>query len=187
MKSLNETIEHMKILEKFKRIFKNSVLQESLIDELELNENSKEVLELIQSDNYEKQNPKEFIRSLKSSKYLEMLSDYSVSELSKMKLFKVPGFNIGFALKKKDGKFNEIVAVHNNEQDIKGVGKELMKSAIRLGGEYLDHFDGYLSNFYKDLGFVEYSRDKFDPQYDVDGSFRKKYGEADVIYRKLKK
>jgi len=27
-------------------------------------------------------------------------------------------------------------------------------------------------------------RDKFDTQYDQDGSFRNKYGESDVIYRK---
>jgi len=29
-------------------------------------------------------------------------------------------------------------------------------------------------------------RDKFDAQYDQDGSFRNKYGESDVIYRKHK-
>jgi hypothetical protein len=62
----------------------------------------------------------------------------------------------------------------------------LVKSAINNGGCYLDHFDGYLSNIYQPLGFVEYDRYKFDPQYDKDGLFRKKYGEADVIFRKHK-
>ena len=76
--------------------------------------------------------------------------------------------------------------MHNNEPDIKNIGKELMRAAIDNGGCYLDHFDGYLSQFYQSLGFEEYSRDKFDPQYDEDETFRNKYGEADVIYRKHK-
>lgn len=152
---------------------------------LSINENSSDVLELIKNDEYEN-DPVKFKQSLDKSKRSEMLTDYSIRELNELKLFKVRGFNIGFALKKKNGKFSEIVAVHNNEPLIKGIGKELIKSAIKHGGVYLDHFDGFLSDFYEKLGFVEYDRDKFDPQYDEDGSFRKKYGEADIIYRKLK-
>jgi hypothetical protein len=144
-----------------------------------------EVLELIQNNEFET-DAKAFQKSLNKSKHAEMLTDYDVKDLKKMKLFKVKGYNIGFALKKKDGKHQEIVAVHNNEPTVKGIGKDLMKSAIANGGVYLDHFSGYLDNFYSSLGFVEYDRDKFDPQYDEDGSFRAKYGEADVVYRKLK-
>lgn len=66
---------------------------------------------------------------------------------------------------------------------IKNIGKELIQSAIKNGGCYLDHFDGFLSNLYSSLGFVEYKRDKFDPQYDPENKFRDKYGESDVIYR----
>lgn len=123
---------------------------------------------------------------MEKSKHKEMLTPYSTNELSKMKLYKLNGYNIGFALKKRDGGYKEIVAVHNNEPEIKNVGKELMKAAIKYGGCYLDHFDGHLSAFYDSLGFEEYDRDKFDAQYDQDGSFRNKYGESDVIYRKLK-
>jgi hypothetical protein len=49
----------------------------------------------------------------------------------------VIGTNIGFALKKKNGGYKEIVAVHNNEPDVKNVGKELMKAAIKNRGCYL--------------------------------------------------
>jgi hypothetical protein len=100
-----------------------------------------------------------------------------------MKLFKLDGYNIGYALKKKDGKYSEIVAVHNNEPDVKQIGKELVLSAVKNGGCYLDHFDGMLSNLYSSIGFEEYSRDEFDPQYDTGGEFQKKYGKQDIIYR----
>ena len=60
-----------------------------------------------------------------------------------------------------------------------------MKSAIRNGGRHLDHFDGFLTDFYSKLGFKEYKRDKYDPKYDENGEFKSKYGEQDVIYRTL--
>lgn len=186
MKSLNETLVFIRKKNETTKIFINSILSETHLEDIEINENSTEVLRLIKNDEFETDNPSEFRKSLVSSKHLEMLTDYGVHELSQMKLFKVPGYNIGFALKRRNGKFNEIVAVHNNEPNIKGIGEELMKSAIRIGGEYLDHFDGFLSDFYQKLGFVEYDRDKFNPEYDMDGAFRKKYGEADIIYRKFK-
>ena len=152
---------------------------------LDEDNSNEEVIELLKKDEFEN-SASAFKKSLSKSKHTEMLTDYSVSDLKKMMLFKLKGYNIGYALKKKNGKFQEIVAVHNNEPSIKGIGKELMKSAISNGGVYLDHFSGFLDSFYSELGFVEYDRDKFDPQYDPDGSFRKKYGEADVVYRKLK-
>lgn len=144
-------------------------------------------LAAIEQNNWEPPNPKSFHTALNKSKHKEMLTDYTIEELAQMKLFKLKGFDIGFALKEKDGKHQEIVAVFNNEPEVKGVGKPLIRAAIKQGGKYLDHFDGYLSNLYQSLGFDEYKRDKFDPQYDTDGSFQKKYGQADVIYRKLQK
>lgn len=155
------------------------------LNESDDTEERKEVLLHIKNNNFES-DPKEFYESMKGSKHKEMLTPYTVSELSQMKLFKVPGYNIGYALKKKDdktNKYNEIVAVHNNEENIKRIGDELIQSAVKNGGCYLDHFDGYLSNFYERNGFIEYNREKFDPKYDEDSSFRKKYGERDIIYR----
>lgn len=124
-----------------------------------------------------------FKKSLKGSKHGQMLSEYSSKELDKMKLFKEQGSKIGYALKLKDGIHQEIVLVHNNS-GLKGIGPGLITHAINQGGKYLDHFDGFLTGFYESLGFKEYKRDKFDPQY-VDDDFINKYGKADVIYRKL--
>ena len=130
---------------------------------------------------------KEFSDSLAKSAHPDMLSSYSAGELSKMKLFKVPGYNIGYALKPMDNGAFDIVSVHNNEPDVKNIGEALIQSAIKNGGCYLDHFDTpKLSTLYQNMGFDEISRDKFDPQYDPEASFRNKYGEADIIYRKYK-
>lgn len=144
------------------------------------------VVNNIKSNRWEEPNPVSFKNALNKSKHKEMLTDYSTSELKSMKLYKLDGFDIGYALKLKDGRHSEIVAVFNNESDIKGIGNLLMASAISNGGCYLDHFDGFLSNMYQSIGFEEYDRYEFDPQYDEDGAFRKKYGEADVIFRKHK-
>lgn len=149
------------------------------------NDKKAEVLDLLNQNNL-LTTPQEFINSIESSKHKQMLSDYTIDELSKMKLYKVPGYNIGYALKQtNDGV--DIVSVHNNELEIKGIGKDLIKSAIRNGGNKLDHFDiEPLTTIYSDMGFVEVERYPYDPQYDPDGKFASKYGKLDVVYRKLK-
>ena len=155
------------------------------VETVEINTEKEHVLQLLEENNL-KTTPKEFIESIKQSKHKEMLSEYSIDELSKMELYKVPGYNIGYALKHtSDGV--DIVSVHNNEPKIKGIGEDLIKSAIKNGGNMLDHFDVEpLNTIYSNMGFVEVNRYKYDPQYDIDGKFASKYDELDVIYRKLK-
>lgn len=171
---------HTKLLELFnypKNEFGN-------IDEGEDITKTKDVISKILNDDWEKFDPAKFKRAMEKSQHKKMLSDYSIQEIGKMKLFKLNGYDIGFALKKwEDGTYSEIVLVFNNEPNVKGIGKELIKSAIKKGGCYLDHFDGFLSNLYSNLGFIEYKRDKFNPEYDVGGQFEKKYGRQDIIYR----
>lgn len=176
---------------KYRMLMYNHALQENLNHHLLVEDadpdKREDVLQKIKNEDWEKpQDANSFQNSMNMSKHKEMLTPYSKGELAKMRLYKLNGYNIGFALKKKNGGFKEIVAVHNNEVDVKNIGKELMRSAIKNGGCYLDHFDGYLSSFYDSLGFEEYDRDKFDAQYDPDNSFRDKYGESDIIYRKHK-
>lgn len=156
----------------------NSDIQESDNDKREA------VLNLIKNNQWEQQDAQRFYISLKKSKHQMMLTDYSPQELSKMKLFKLQGFDIGYALKQFDGGYSEIVAVHNNEPEVKNIGNELMQSAVNNGGCYLDHFDGFLSNLYGGMGFIEYKREPYNPKYDPNGEFKNKYGEQDVIYRK---
>ncbi|MDA3778831.1 MAG: hypothetical protein PF487_01125 [Bacteroidales bacterium] len=156
------------------------------INENEMDINEKEnVLNLIKNNQWEKPNSQRFFESLKNSKHSMMLTDYSTTELSKMKLFKLNDYNIGFALKQFENKgYSEIVAVHNNEPDIKNIGHELIQAVISNGGCYLDHFDGFLSDLYGNMGFKEYKREPYNPKYDPKGEFKSRYGEKDVIYRK---
>jgi len=71
------------------------------------------------------------------------------------------GYNIGFAIKKN----GDTILVHNNEKSIVGIGNILIRQAIKMGGTHLDHFDGYLTGFYKNNGFVFNNNDEFDDKY----------------------
>lgn len=154
----------------------------------------KKVIMMIRAGKWDR-NPAHFHASMQDSKHSAMLTHYTLDDLKKMDTYKVPGYNIGFALKDHEGAEEggsghsgrvEIVAVHNNS-DVRYVGKELMKAAIKSGGTVLDHFDGYLSKFYEEMGFESYKSDPYNPQYDAGSKFKKKYGEQPVIYRRLKK
>lgn len=93
--------------------------------------------------------PESFYKSFMASERLGYLTPYSVKDLKEFSLYKVKDYKIGFAIKK-DG---DIILVHNNEPDIKGIGRFLLNQAIIKGGKKLDHFDGFLTGFYKSLGF----------------------------------
>ncbi len=65
----------------------------------------------------------------------------------------------------------ELIAVFSVD---KGRGQGIMEAAESRGAAYLDHFDGYLSDFYQRRGWVEYKRE---PNW-VDG-------QPAVVYRTL--
>lgn len=168
-------------------LFKQSINEES-------NSERDKVLSLIKANKWDR-DPQHFWESIQKSKHPQMLTPYTVDQLKEMDTFKLPGYDIGFALKEHDGSEEggsgykgrvEIVAVHNNSE-IKGIGKDLVEASIKNGGKVLDHFDGFLSTVYEPLGFEEYKRDAYNPEYDPEGHFKKKYGEQPVIYRRLKK
>jgi len=174
--------------------------QESLINLFkqsineELSPEKDKVISLIKANKWDR-DPQHFLDSLQKSKHPQMLTPYTIDQLKEMDTFKLPEYDIGFALKDHDGSEEggsgykgrvEIVAVHNNSP-VKGLGKYLVEASIKNGGKVLDHFDGYLSQVYEPLGFEEYKRDAYNPEYDPEGSFKKNYGEQPVIYRRLRK
>ena len=179
IKKSNRFNQHEHLIEIFSD--KNYELDEE--ENLENNDQRSDVIEKIRNNDFDG-DPQLFFDSINSSKkHKEMLSDYSAEDFSEMKLFKLNGYDIGYALKLKDGEYSEIVSVFNNS-NVKNIGDELIRSAIKNGGCYLDHYDGFLSDFYSRHGFEEYERYEFDPQYDTDGQFEKKYGKKDIIFRK---
>lgn len=129
-------------------------------------------------------NPVDFKASMDLSHHPLMLTQYSVEDLRQLCLFKLKDFNIGFGLKDKGLGISEIVAVHNNEFDVSNLGTDIIRSAIKLGGNALDHFgSGKLNQLYSSMGFVEVRRVEYDPEYDPEGKFRNRYGRLPVIYR----
>lgn len=176
-----------------KKIFEKKLIDFNLLNNLFIvnetveTDEKQDIIQLLENNKLELVTPSVFKSSLNLSKHKEMLSVYSDEELNEMKLYKLPGYNIGYGLKTINSD-TDIVLVHNNEPTIKGIGKLLISSAIKNGGNTLDHFDVEpLNTIYSDMGFVEYSRDKYDPKYDEDGKFANKYGKLDVIYRRLNK
>ena len=111
---------------------------------------SPEVLEKLRGGNFDT-NPESFYNSYQSKlagKNSSALSQYSLNDFKKMQTFKVPGEDIGFALKGGD----EIVSVFNSSS-ARNIGDELIKAAVRVGGKRLDHYDGFLTGFYRRNGF----------------------------------
>jgi hypothetical protein len=105
-------------------------------------------------------NPEKFFKSFTSSDKSEYFSPYTLNEIKYFDLYKLKGYDIGFALKK-DG---DIILVHNNS-GIGGVGIKLMEKCIEFGGKKLDHFDGFLTGFYKKIGFSFDENYVFNPEY----------------------
>lgn len=138
----------------------NSLIESDTIEEGGNMMNHGVVVNLIRNKNFDVNDYSSFGVSLKSGNRGEFLTDYTLDEYGKMTTFKVKGFNIGFAIKS-DG---DIVSVHNNS-GISGIGKDLIKSAIEMGGRKLDHFDGFLTGFYSGLGFKVVSSEDWNDDY----------------------
>lgn len=170
--------------------FDNSFIEDETLTEDKVdNEESQKVKEMILSNEYWIRNQYEqFLESLNSSTRKPFLSKYTAEELKNhnVQTYQLNGYHIGYALKPdEDGV--DIISVHNNEPNIKGVGDALIESAKANGGTKLDHYDGFLSDLYSKHGFEEYDRYKWDDQYADPNWDYERYGRPDVILRKLKK
>ena len=170
--------------------FDNSFIEDETLTEDKVdNEESQKVKEMILSNQYWIKNQYEqFLESLNSSTRKPFLSKYTAEELKNhnVQTYQLNGYHIGYALKPdEDGV--DIISVHNNEPNIKGVGDALIESAKANGGTKLDHYDGFLSDLYSKHGFEEYDRYKWDDQYADPNWDYERYGRPDVILRKLKK
>ena len=170
--------------------FDNSFIEDETLTEDKVdNEESQKVKEMILSNHYWIRNQYEqFLESLNRSTRKPSLSKYTAEELKNhnVQTYQLNGYHIGYALKPdEDGV--DIISVHNNEPNIKGVGDALIESAKANGGTKLDHYDGFLSDLYSKHGFEEYDRYKWDDQYADPNWDYERYGRPDVILRKLKK
>jgi hypothetical protein len=146
---------------KYNEIYFNGLLMLDVADNYLNEDNSLEDFVLKASTNNWESDPKVFYDSFMSSDKIGFLTPYSVDDLKEFSLYKVKDYKIGFAVKK-DG---DIILVHNNEPKIKNIGRFLLKKAIEKGGKKLDHFDGFLTGFYRSIGFNLQGNDKFADEY----------------------
>jgi hypothetical protein len=153
-KSLNDIF-----YKQYERRYLNQLLMIDVVDNY-INESLEDFALKVSTQQWDN-DPENFYKSFMSSKKLGYLTPYSLEDLKEFSLYKVKDYNIGFAIKK-DG---DIILVHNNEPTIKGIGKFLLNKAIMKGGKKLDHFDGFLTGFYKSIGFNLKSNDEFLDEY----------------------
>lgn len=154
-----ETVTDSKIKQIYSKqyqiLFAEQKLMRDVADNF-VNESFEDAILAIHSGNWE-HDANEFFNSYKACKRIEFLTPYTVEDLKEFYLFKASGYNIGFAIKP-DG---ELILVHNNEPEVKGVGDLLIKQAVKNGAKKLDHFDGFLTGFYKKNGFRLSNHDIF--------------------------
>lgn len=147
----------------YNKLFYNHLLMKDVVKGEGITESQSDVFMAIKRGDFEK-DPVEFYDSFNKSKRVEFLTPYTMFEISKFNNYKLRGYNIGFSIKNN----GDIVLVHNNEK-ISGIGKVLMEAAIDKGGTHLDHFDGFLTGFYKKCGFKLKGNDIFNDEYAPDG------------------
>lgn len=146
-------------------------------------EETKKAFEEIENGDFDINDYSNFLISLYKSSRDEFLTPYTEEELKEhFTTYKLKDFDAGFAIKD-DG---DITSVHNNT-GIKGLGGKLIEKAKELGGTKLDHFAGYLDDFYKNLGFEEYDRWTWNDEYAPKNWKYDEYGRPDVVLRRLKK
>jgi hypothetical protein len=148
----------------YKRLTSEYFLMKNVVDE-NLNENidRDDIIRKIVDNDWELEKitlSQKFYNSFMLNKKVHYLTPYTVEELNNFNLYKLRGYNIGFAVKN-DG---DIILVHNNE-GVKNIGVLLIDKAKEFGGNHLDHFDGYLTGFYKNCGFNFMNNIIFDKQY----------------------
>lgn len=110
------------------------------------------------------------------------LSVYEPSEYAAMRTFLSADGLTGYAIKEN----GDLVSVFNVGR--KGAGGEAVIDAVwNRGATMLDAYDmdGYLPELYGRLGFEEYDRWQWDPQFAPD-NWKPEYGEPDVVFMRLR-
>ena len=128
-----------------------------------------------------KHTPQEFTKAMQPAKkkYPGFLTEYTPKEYAAMERFLTPEKDAGYAIR--GG--NELVSVFNVGE--KGRGKQMVVDAIDKGAVKLDAYDGFLVDYYKQFGFEEVSRMKWDDKYAHPKWDHAKYGKPDVVEMKL--
>jgi hypothetical protein len=120
-----------------------------------------------------------FRKLLRESDYAQFLTVYDNAYYAKTRVYMYEYAKAGFFIDA-EGEIGNLISLGP-----RGMGKEAMRAAIKLGGTHLMCFDGFLPNYYAKFGFIRSGRQSFNDAYAPDGWDYKKYGRPDVIYMEL--
>lgn len=120
--------------------------------------------------------PEAFVAARDASKRGGFLSQSKPDDLAGQKLFLSEDGKSGVAVA--DG---DIQNVFNNG-GAPGAGRRALMAAIDAGGRTLDCYDGHLPDMYRQFGFVETGRMKFNPEFAHADWNAEKYGHPDVVF-----
>ena len=118
-----------------------------------------------------------FKRAAASSKRREFLTAYSTKELKTFRIYLAQDRSAGYAIDPS----GELVNLFNHGSK-PGLGKRLVKAAIRAGATKLNCFDGFLTRYYHQLGFRETERIPFEDRYAPAAWDYSTYGRPDVVF-----
>jgi len=120
---------------------------------------------------------------LRESKYREYLTIYNDEHYAKMRVFVYEYAKAGFYIDK-DGEIGNLVV---NEPTGRGIGADLLRCAIKLGGTHLQCFDGFLPGYYGRFGFIRSGRQSWNDEFAPEGWDYAKNGRPNVVYMELHK
>lgn len=118
-------------------------------------------------------------RAKQGNKHGAYVAQHTVEEYGDMLLLTGDNGNVGVAVTP-DG---DIVSVFKNpESSAKGAVSSILLTAIENGGIKLDNFNGQLSSFYGNHGFIPVSRCAFNREFAPSDWNYSEFGEPDIIF-----
>lgn len=125
-----------------------------------------------------------FMEERAKNKRAAFLSPLTMDELESRDIYLSEDGSVGYTLTKGDKDFGNLF----NNSKVKGAGRKAIVQAIKQGARTLDAFDGFLPDLYREYGFVETARLKFDPAqapagWESDPDLSKKPDVVFMVYR----
>ena len=128
-------------------------------------------------DDFHSTSPEDFIKSRDKTTRAGYLSPLSPEDIKDHRLYVSKEGTVGAAVDPK----GDVQNVFNNGGP-KGAGADAVAHAISQGGNTLDAFDNYLPKLYRQFGFQETGRMKFNPDYAPHGWDYAKDDNPDVVF-----
>lgn len=122
-----------------------------------------------------------FLKARSSSSRAENLSEHSIEDLVKSRVFLSPDRNVGYMLSP-EGDLQNLF----NNGSVRGAGRTALVDAIQNGALTLDAYTGHLTDLYAAHGFVGTGRVPFNREFAPAGWDYEKLGTPDIAFMAYK-